>query len=46
VNLNQPQGDLFVLAFGPQFVVPEAGTGAAGKFLDVGSVLSLAGLSN
>jgi len=43
VNLTNPKVILFVLAFVPQFVVPEAGPVLL-QFLMLGSVLSLGGL--
>ena len=42
VNLSNPKVILFVLAFVPQFVVPEAGS-VLGQFLIFGAVLSLGG---
>jgi threonine/homoserine/homoserine lactone efflux protein len=42
VNLTNPKVILFVLAFIPQFVVPEAGP-VFGQFLIYGAVLSLGG---
>lgn len=42
VNLTNPKVILFVLAFIPQFVVPEAGS-VLGQFLIFGAVLSLGG---
>lgn len=42
VNLTNPKVILFVLAFVPQFVVPEAGS-VLGQFLIFGAVLSLGG---
>ena len=43
VNLTNPKVILFVLAFVPQFVVPEAGS-VLGQFLIFGALLSLGGL--
>ncbi|MGJ8615328.1 MAG: LysE family translocator [Sulfitobacter sp.] len=42
VNLTNPKVILFVLAFVPQFVVPEAGS-VLGQFLIFGTVLGLGG---
>lgn len=42
VNLTNPKVILFILAFVPQFVVPEAGS-VLGQFLIFGAVLSLGG---
>ncbi|MGC1494794.1 MAG: LysE family translocator [Sulfitobacter sp.] len=42
VNLTNPKVILFVLAFVPQFVVPEAGS-VLGQFLVFGAVLGLGG---
>jgi len=42
VNLTNPKVILFVLAFLPQFVVPEAGP-VLGQFLTFGAVLALGG---
>ena len=42
MNLSNPKVILFVLAFVPQFVVPEAGS-VLGQFLIFGAVLSLGG---
>ena len=42
VNLSNPKVILFVLAFVPQFVVPEAGS-VLGQFLIFGAILSIGG---
>lgn len=42
VNLSNPKVILFVLAFVPQFVVPEAGS-VLGQFLVFGAILSFGG---